>query len=117
MDFQGKVALLVGASSGMGRVLALRLAAEGAIVVATARRRERLDMLAADVHARGGRCSAHAADAQDGRAAASVVQACIANMAASTCSCLTPAEHRRSTCGECRPATCWPTCGPTTTSR
>jgi NAD(P)-dependent dehydrogenase (short-subunit alcohol dehydrogenase family) len=78
MDFQGKVALLVGASSGMGRVLALRLAAEGAIVVATARRRERLDMLAADVHARGGRCSAHAADAQDGRAAASVVQACIA---------------------------------------
>lgn len=37
MNFEGKVALIVGASSGIGRTLALRLASEGAHVVVTAR--------------------------------------------------------------------------------
>jgi NAD(P)-dependent dehydrogenase (short-subunit alcohol dehydrogenase family) len=78
MKFEGKVVLIVGASSGIGRVLALRFAAEGALVVATARRRERLEALAVEITARGGRSSMHAADAQDGAAAEGVVQACVA---------------------------------------
>jgi NAD(P)-dependent dehydrogenase (short-subunit alcohol dehydrogenase family) len=77
MDCSGKVVLVVGASSGIGRVLALRLAGAGAIVVATARRRERLEALAAEVRATGGRCTTHAADAQDGASAEAVVQACL----------------------------------------
>ena len=74
MDFKNKVALIVGASSGMGRTLALRLAAEGAQVVATARRRDKLDTLAAEIAAQGGRCLALAADAQDPGAAEQLVQ-------------------------------------------
>lgn len=77
MDYEGKIVLLVGASSGIGRVLALRLARAGAVVVATARRRDRLDALAAEVTAHGGRCTPHAADAQDGASAEAVVQACL----------------------------------------
>lgn len=51
MDFQGKVCVVTGASSGIGRRTALDLAAAGGRVCATARRSERL---AAVVDAMGG---------------------------------------------------------------
>jgi NADP-dependent 3-hydroxy acid dehydrogenase YdfG len=73
MEFRNKVVLVVGASSGMGRSVALRLAREGAIIVATARRAERLDDLAAEIGAFGGECMVRAADAEDEAAAAAVV--------------------------------------------
>lgn len=75
--FNGKVVLIVGASSGMGRVLALRLAAAGALVAATARRGDRLDALRAEIAARGGSCLVLAADALDSAAAEQVVATCV----------------------------------------
>lgn len=45
--FEGKSVVVTGASSGMGREIALEFAAEGATVVAVARRLERLEELAA----------------------------------------------------------------------
>ena len=48
MKLHGKVALVTGASSGIGRATAQRLTAEGFQVVALARRRERLDEIASD---------------------------------------------------------------------
>ena len=77
MEFAGKAVLIVGASSGIGHALALRLAAEGARVAVTARRQERLDALVAQMQARGGQGLALAADAQDPAAAEQVVQACV----------------------------------------
>jgi NAD(P)-dependent dehydrogenase (short-subunit alcohol dehydrogenase family) len=76
-SFSGKVVLVAGASSGMGRAFALRLAGEGARIVVTARRKERLDTLAAEIERRGGRCLALAADAQNPDDAARVVTASV----------------------------------------
>ncbi|MFP3614498.1 SDR family NAD(P)-dependent oxidoreductase [Paraburkholderia sp. SIMBA_050] len=77
VHFRDKVVLIVGASSGIGRVLALRLAGEGAHVVVTARRKQRLDAVAAEISRQGGRCTLFIADAQDPDAAETVVRTCV----------------------------------------
>lgn len=48
-NFSGKTVLITGASSGIGRALAHRLGAEGARLILTARSRERLEQVAAEV--------------------------------------------------------------------
>lgn len=58
-----KTAIITGASSGIGRATALALAKAGEAVVIFARRKERLDELAAEIAARGGKALAVAGDA------------------------------------------------------
>ena len=60
---EGKTAIVTGASSGIGRATAWTLARAGAAVVIHARRRSRLDDLAADIVAEGGKALAVAGDA------------------------------------------------------
>ena len=55
-DLTGEVALVTGASSGLGRRFAVTLGAAGATVVAAARRVDKLDTLAKEIEAAGGRC-------------------------------------------------------------
>jgi 3-oxoacyl-[acyl-carrier protein] reductase len=64
-DLSGEVALVTGASSGFGRRFACVLAANGAKVALVARRLERLEALAAEIAAAGGRAVAIAADVAD----------------------------------------------------
>lgn len=62
-SLSGKTAIITGASSGIGRETALALARAGAAAVLYARRRERLDELAAEIVALGGKALAVAGDA------------------------------------------------------
>ncbi|MFP3459870.1 SDR family oxidoreductase [Arthrobacter globiformis] len=59
---EGKVAIITGAGTGMGRSTAAQLAAEGASVVLVGRRGEVLDEVASAITADGGRAVTRAAD-------------------------------------------------------
>lgn len=61
----GQVAIVTGASSGLGWRFARVLAAAGAAVAVTARRTDRLDALVAEIVAAGGKAQAFALDVAD----------------------------------------------------
>ena len=65
LDLKGQVALVTGASAGLGWRFAKTLAAAGASVAITARRKDRLDALAAEIRASGGVAEPIALDMQE----------------------------------------------------
>lgn len=64
-DIAGRVAIVTGASSGIGRHLAAMLARQGALVGVAARRTDELKALVAEIEADGGRAAAAAMDIAD----------------------------------------------------
>jgi 3-oxoacyl-[acyl-carrier protein] reductase len=65
MSLSGRVALVTGASQGIGRACALRLAQSGATVALAARNQEKLDQLAADIASKGGTVAVFPFDVAD----------------------------------------------------
>ena len=61
-QLEGRIALVTGASSGIGRASALELARRGAKVVVAARRSEELERLVSEIAAAGGDAKAFVAD-------------------------------------------------------
>ena len=53
LSLEGKTAIVIGGTSGIGRALSLGLADAGADVIASARRREQVDETAAEIERRG----------------------------------------------------------------
>jgi NAD(P)-dependent dehydrogenase (short-subunit alcohol dehydrogenase family) len=64
LDIHGRVAVVVGGTSGIGRALALGLAAHGADVIATGRRAAEAEAVAAEIEAAGRRTARKTADAR-----------------------------------------------------
>ena len=70
----GKVVLVAGASSGLGKATSIAAAAAGAQVILFARRRDALDEVAATIEAAGGQSLIVVGDATDARAAGMAVE-------------------------------------------
>lgn len=76
-DFSGRVAVITGASGGIGRVLARRYARCGARVALVARRPDQLAVTADAIAEEGGMASVHVADIRDEAQCAQVVAAIV----------------------------------------
>jgi 3-oxoacyl-[acyl-carrier protein] reductase len=78
MSLSGRVAFVTGASQGIGRACAARLAKEGASVALAARSQEKLNELAGEITAGGGQAAAFALDVTDEEQVRSAIKAAIA---------------------------------------
>jgi NADP-dependent 3-hydroxy acid dehydrogenase YdfG len=76
----GTVALVTGASSGIGEATAVSLAAEGATVAVLARRRDRLEEVADRIRSAGGTAYVLVADITDQSQAAAAVERVVADL-------------------------------------
>src|SRR5262245_9707775 len=65
LDLTGKVAVVLGGTSGIGRAIALGLAEAGADVVPTSRRAEQVEAAASEIESRGRRTLRVASDVSD----------------------------------------------------
>jgi 3-oxoacyl-[acyl-carrier protein] reductase len=75
--FENKIALVTGASRGIGEAIAKRLAAEGATVLAAARSAEVLAKVVAEIEAGGGKATALALDLADPSSIEAAVKAAL----------------------------------------
>jgi len=76
--FAGRVVAVTGGGSGIGRCTAHELSALGATVALIGRRPEKLERVAAEIAAAGGRCSRHALDIRDEPAVQAGIAAIVA---------------------------------------
>ncbi|HKS40026.1 MAG TPA: SDR family oxidoreductase [Blastocatellia bacterium] len=65
MKLDGKVSIVTGGGRGIGRVISLRFASEGASVVVSGTTKENLDAVAQEIRDQGGRAIAAVADVAD----------------------------------------------------
>jgi 3-oxoacyl-[acyl-carrier protein] reductase len=80
MSLSGRVALVTGASQGIGRACALSLAQSGATVALAARSHEKLNELAKEIQAAGGKASAFPMDVGEEEQIKSATKAALAEL-------------------------------------
>jgi 3-oxoacyl-[acyl-carrier protein] reductase len=78
MSLTDRVAFVTGASQGIGRACALKLATEGAAVAVAARNQEKLNELVNEISASGGKAAAFALDVTDEDQVKSTIKAATA---------------------------------------
>jgi 3-oxoacyl-[acyl-carrier protein] reductase len=78
MNLEGRVALVTGASQGIGHACALHLARQGASVAVAARNQQKLDELVGTINAANGKAAAFAVDVADEDQVKAAVKSAIA---------------------------------------
>jgi 3-oxoacyl-[acyl-carrier protein] reductase len=78
VDLTGQVALVTGASRGIGKAIAVALGKSGAKVACVARNEEKLKETAAEIAAAGGAASIHLCDVADSAAVQATIDAVVA---------------------------------------
>jgi 3-oxoacyl-[acyl-carrier protein] reductase len=78
MSLSGRVAFVTGASQGIGRACALKLATAGAVVAVAARNQDKLNEVVNEVTGAGGSATAFALDVTDEEQVKSAIKAAIA---------------------------------------
>jgi 3-oxoacyl-[acyl-carrier protein] reductase len=78
MSLSGRVALVTGASQGIGRACALKLASAGATVAVAARNQEKLNDLVNEISGAGAKAAAFAVDVTDEEQIKAAIKAAIA---------------------------------------
>ena len=78
MSLAGRVAFVTGASQGIGRACAMKLATAGATVSVAARSEEKLNQLVHDITAAGGKAAAFALDVTDEEQVKSTIKSVVA---------------------------------------
>jgi 3-oxoacyl-[acyl-carrier protein] reductase len=81
MSLSGRVAFVTGASQGIGRACAMKLATEGVAVAVAARNQDKLNELVNEITATGGKAAAFALDVTDEEQVKSAIKAAIAQFA------------------------------------
>ncbi len=79
MNLEGRVALVTGASQGIGHACALTLARHGASIAVAARNQQKLEELAAAITAAGGKAAAFPMDVSDEDQIKSAIKSAIAH--------------------------------------
>ncbi len=79
MSLSGRIALVTGASQGIGRACAVRLAKAGAAVAVAARNQQKLGEVVAEITAAGGKAAAFVMDVSDEEQIKTGVKAAIAH--------------------------------------
>ena len=82
MDISGKIAIITGASSGIGAATAQLLSQKGAQVVLLARREDKLVDVRRDILSRGGQAASYPVDLTNAAAVAFVARAVLADVGA-----------------------------------
>jgi 3-oxoacyl-[acyl-carrier protein] reductase len=80
MTLSGRVALITGASQGIGRACALKFAAEGAAVALAARNQEKLEELAREISGAGGKAAVFPMDVGDEEQIKAAIKSALAQL-------------------------------------
>ena len=73
-DLSGKVAIITGASQGIGRTMATVISESGASIVCVARSKQKIEELSSEIHNKGGRAIPIACDIGDGDAFSNTIK-------------------------------------------